>query len=135
MLGDLVRAAYEHYVERIGVEPAPMHADYAALVEQGLVWVAADDAAVLGLVVLLPQRDHLLLDNIAVGPSAQGRGIGRTLLEFADNQARELGYAEVRLYTNEHMTENLAFYPRHGYVETERAIVDGYGRVFLTKHL
>lgn len=47
--------------------------------------------------------------------------------------ARDLGYAEVRLSTNEKMTENLAYYPRHGYVETHRETVDGYGRVFLTK--
>lgn len=134
-LGAIVRAAYEHYVPRIGVEPAPMLADYAVLVEQGRVWVAVDEAEILGLVVLVAEPDHLLLDNIAVAPSAQGRGVGSRLLEFGDARARDLGYAEVRLYTNEKMTENLAYYPRHGYAETHRASVDGYGRVFFTKRV
>ncbi len=33
------------------------------------------------------------------------------------------------------MTENLAFYARRGFVETHRAVVDGYRRVFLCKRL
>jgi hypothetical protein len=33
------------------------------------------------------------------------------------------------------MTENLAYYPRHGYAETHRAEQDGFRRVFFTKHL
>lgn len=38
-----------------------------------------------------------------------------------------------RLYTNEAMTENLAFYQRQGYIETHRGVQDGYHRVFLVK--
>jgi hypothetical protein len=41
----------------------------------------------------------------------------------------------VRLCTNEAMTENLVFYPRHGYRETGRGIQDGYRRVFFSKSL
>jgi hypothetical protein len=37
--------------------------------------------------------------------------------------------------TNAAMTENLAFYPRHGYVETHRASQDGFDRVFFSKRL
>lgn len=43
------------------------------------------------------------------------------------------GLNEVRLYTNAAMTENLTYYPRHGYRETHRATQDGYRRVFFTK--
>ena len=49
--------------------------------------------------------------------------------------ARELGQSEVRLYTNEVMTENLAYYPRRGYVETHRDEVNGFHRVFFVKRL
>jgi hypothetical protein len=31
------------------------------------------------------------------------------------------------------MTENLAYYPRHGYAETHRAEQDGFSRVFFRK--
>jgi GNAT superfamily N-acetyltransferase len=52
---------------------------------------------------------YLLLDNVAVLPAAQGRGIGARLLALADEQARSLGLGEIRLYTNEAITENLAY--------------------------
>ena len=68
-------------------------------------------------------------------PSAQRRGIGARLLELAEDRARQLRLGEIRLYTNEAMTENLAYYARHGYIETHRAEQDGFRRVFLAKAL
>ena len=55
------------------------------------------------------------------------------LLDRAERDAVELGFSEVRLYTNEAMTENLSFYPRHGYRETGRAVQDGFRRVYFSK--
>ncbi len=132
---ELVRAAYSMYVPRIGGEPAPMRDDYAGVARDEEAWLAEEDGRLVGLVVLHANDDHLLLENIAVTPDAQGRGIGRTLLELADRRARELGLPEVRLYTNIAMTENLAYYPRHGYRETHRGTQDGYQRVFFSKRL
>ena len=130
VLREIAVAAYEQYVPLIGRAPAPMTADYAAAVQAGQVWVAAGaDGAALGLVVLIRHPGFLLLENVAVVPAAQGRGIGARLLAFAEEQAK------VRLYTNEAMTANLAYYPRHGYTETHRAQEDGFRRVFFAKRL
>jgi len=79
--------------------------------------------------------DHLLLENVAVHPARQGRGIGRALLDHAETRARELGLSRVRLYTHETMTENLALYRARGYRETARAVEDVYRRVHLAKPL
>ncbi len=134
-LAALAREAYEVYVPRIGRPPAPMTADYAEAVRTGLTWAAVRDGVLVGLLVLVVRPDHLLLENVAVLPSAQGSGVGARLLAFAEEQARELGPEEIRLYTNEAMTENLAYYPRHGYVETHRAEQDGFRRVFFRTRL
>jgi GNAT superfamily N-acetyltransferase len=112
-----------------------MHADYAAAVTAGHIWVAEDDTRLVGLLVLVPQPDHLLLENVAVHWEAQGRGVGRQLLGVAEREARRQHFGEIRLYTNELMTENLAYYPRHGYTETHRAEQDGYRRVFFRKRV
>jgi GNAT superfamily N-acetyltransferase len=61
------------------------------------------------------------------------RSMRTALLALAEEQARGLGLGEIRLYTNEAMTENLAYYPRHGYAETHRAEQDGFNRVFFRK--
>jgi len=129
----LVRAAYARYVERIGREPAPMTADYRAIVERGHGWVASAGPELLGLLVLEPAADHLLLENIAVSPAAQRQGVGAFLLGFADDEARRRRLPEVRLYTNAAMTENRAYYPRHGYHETHRESTDGFDRVYFSK--
>jgi len=132
----IVRAAYGLYVERIGKPPGPMLDDYTALISDGRVSVLEEaDRTMAAIIVLLPEPDHLLLDNIAVRPERQGQGLGRRLIAFAEEQARRLGHSEVRLYTHEKMTENIALYTRLGFVETGRGQQAGYNRVFMAKRL
>ncbi len=131
----IVHAAFDVYVSRIGRQPAPMSADYAAAVVHSRVWVIDADGEIAGVVVNEPHDDHLLLDTVAVAPGAQGHGYGALLLARAEDDARELGLPEVRLLTNQAMTENQVFYPRHGYVETARGRQDGYDRVFYAKRV
>ncbi len=129
----IAAAAYQKYVPRIGRAPAPMTADYAQAVRDGQAWAALEDGQIAGFAIIIAQPGYLLLDNVAVLPAAQGRGIGARLLALAEEQARGLGLREIRLYTNETMTENLAYYPRRGYAETHRADQDGFNRVFFRK--
>ncbi len=131
----LVAAAYGHYVERIGRLPLPMRADHLRAIRQHLVWVATEGEVVVGVLELIDAADHLYVENVAVAPDAQGRGIGRALLAHAEAEARRLGYAEIRLSTNERFGENLAMYARHGYVETGRRPVEGTDVVDLAKRL
>jgi ribosomal protein S18 acetylase RimI-like enzyme len=128
-----VRAAYAEYVERIGREPAPMAADYAALIAAGAVWVVRAEGAIAGVLVLRPQPPSLLLENVAVAPAHRGRGLGRSLIGFAEEHARASGFDAVVLYTNERMTENLGLYPALGYTETGRRVEDGFARVYFRK--
>ena len=134
-LAKIAVAAYQHYVPRIGRPPAPMTADYPAAVRRGQAWVAAAGGELAGFIILIPRPGYLLLDNVAVLPAAQGQGIGARLLALAEDRARALHLPEIRLYTNAAMTENLAYYPRHGYTETNRADQDGFHRVFFRKRL
>jgi ribosomal protein S18 acetylase RimI-like enzyme len=75
----------------------------------------------------------MLLDNVAVAPAAQGSGLGRKMLEFAEAEAVEAGYRSIRLYTNEAMTENIELYTRMGYSETHRVEEKGFRRVYMSK--
>lgn len=130
-----VNAAYARYVPRMGVKPAPMLADYPAEIAAGRVHVLREGDALRGLIVLIAEPDHLFIENVAVDPEAQGRGYGRRLLDFAEAEARRLGLPELRLYTNELMTENLGLYAHLGYVEVGRRLDEGYSRVFMVKRL
>jgi ribosomal protein S18 acetylase RimI-like enzyme len=132
---EIVDQAYRHYIARMGKPPGPMLDDYAARVLEGVVWVLEDGAAIVGIVVLLPMADYLLLDNIAVSPARQGFGLGRRLLEFAEAETLQRGYREIRLYTHQTMVENQRLYASIGYEEMGRHTEAGYDRVFMRKQL
>jgi GNAT superfamily N-acetyltransferase len=129
----VVDAAYAIYVPRIGRRPAPMTADYGALIEAGAVRVLESGGRVAGVLVTHPRDGYLLVENVAVAPDQQGHGLGRALLDDAERQARELGLGELRLYTNQLMVENLDMYPRLGYREMGRNVEHGYARVHFAK--
>ena len=132
----IVERGYGIYVERIGLRPGPMDADYAEQLRRGIVHVIEEeDGAVVGLIVLVEADGRLLIENVAVDPDRQGEGVGRRLLAFAEETARAAGIGTVALYTHEKMTENLALYVRLGYEEDERRVMSGFSRVFMSKQL
>jgi ribosomal protein S18 acetylase RimI-like enzyme len=132
----LVQDAYGHYVARLGKPPGPMLDDYAQRIMDGQLWVLDEAGALAGLVVLENGQDGtLLLHNVAVAPSAQGKGYGWRLVAFAEAEARLRGRSKVRLYTHVLMTENLAFYEWLGFCETSRVSEKGYERVYMAKTL
>ena len=129
----IVQAAYAHYIPRLGRKPAPMEDDHAAQIAAGCTWVAELEAQLVGVLVLVPAHDHLLIENVAVDPARRGQGLGTALLRFAETECRRRRLPELRLYTNQKMVENIAMYARHGYTETGRAAEAGFERVFFSK--
>src|SRR5262249_60983679 len=89
-LAKIAGAAYQHYRPPTGRPPARMTADYTAAVGRGQAWVAAVDGEVAGFIILISRPGYLLLENVAVLPAAQGRGIGARLLALAEDRARAL---------------------------------------------
>jgi ribosomal protein S18 acetylase RimI-like enzyme len=132
---DCVHKAYSKYIERIGHKPAPMLADYIRQIQQNTVWILTEKNDIHGLLVAFPKDDYYFIENVAVHPDFQGRGYGKALMHFAEEQARALHLNELRLYTNVAMTENLVFYPTLGFEEMGRKTEDGYHRVYFRKRL
>lgn len=130
---EIVTAAYDKYLVRMDRPPAPMLRDYAPAVEEGTLWVAGEP--VTGLISLIPEGDSLLIENLAVRPEAQGTGVGRALMDFAELRAGRLELTRLTLYTHVVMTENQAIYAHLGYREVERRTADGYHRVYMEKLL
>lgn len=132
----IAEQAYATYVPRMdGQRPAPMDADYAALVANTEAWVVEVNGEVIGFLILIHEKPGMLLDGVAVLPSRQGLGAGRLLLTLAETRARAAGHDHIRLYTNETMVENQRLYERIGYVETHRTSERGLRRVFYAKAL
>lgn len=130
---ELVRAVYAKYVPRMGRESKPMTADYTVALRDHQVWVARDQESLVAVLEIITEDGAFVLENIAVAEAMQGRGVGARLLGFTESEARRQGYAEVLLYTNEMMAENIALYKSRGYVETHREPVEGTDAVHMRK--
>ena len=131
----IVARAYGRYVAAMGQKPGPMLDDYARRIADGEVFVAEADGVVSGILVLIDADGALLLDNVAVAPEAQGKGVGKALIAFAEAEAARRSYRKIRLYTNVAMTENLTLYPRLGYRETHRVTEKGFDRIYFEKEV
>ena len=130
-----VCSAYRHYILRIGKSPGPMLDDYAEVVKTHLAFVAETEGQVVGVLVLMKRENGILLDNIAVLPEQQRKGLGRQLLRLAESEAREEGFAYLDLYTHECMVENVEWYKKLGYREFHRRTEKGYSRIYMRKSL
>jgi ribosomal protein S18 acetylase RimI-like enzyme len=111
----LTREAYAKWVPLIGREPKPMTADYEAALRNHRIDLLYVGGTLAALIETIPGADHLLIENVAVSPAFQGRGLGRRLVAHAEDLAASEGHAEVRLYTNKKFAENLRLYEKLGY--------------------
>jgi len=111
----LTREAYCKWVPVIGREPKPMTADYAEAVNKHRIDLLYLGSKLAALIEMIPETDHLLIENVAVSPAFQGRGLGRKLMAHAEQVAASLGHAETKLYTNKLFDENVRLYRRLGY--------------------
>ena len=126
----LVRDAFSAETDRLTM--ARVDADYATLVSALGVRVAVTDDAVIGVLVLWPHPDHLLVETVAVLPAAQGAGVATLLLEVAEREALAAGVGELRLSANSAMAQSLT---ARGWVEIRRAAEGGFDRVYLVKRV
>jgi GNAT superfamily N-acetyltransferase len=147
----LVDAAYVGYTALLGRTPMPMLTDFGAAIADHDVWVVVErhagveperdanagtgDEAIVAVIELVLRPADLWIDNVAVDPAWQGRGLGRRLLAFADDEARRLGRSALGLLTNERYLANIAMYERYGYRETHREPHQGTDLVYFRKRL
>lgn len=135
----MVVAAYSHYTERIGKQPAPMTADYDELLTTHDIFVLREhqDSKAIGSIVLLAgdNSDAVQINNLVVDVSAQGKGYGKLLMRHAEDFARQRGRKALELYTNVKMYENIVLYPKLGFEETGRRVEDGFERVYYRKEV
>jgi len=131
----LTREAYAKWVPLIGREPKPMTADYAEAARRHRIDMLYLDGELAGLIETIPEADHVLIENVAVAPAFQGRGLGRHLLAHAEALTASLGHGEIRLYTNKRFAANVAFYLKLGYrLDLEEAFAGGV-MVHMSKRL
>jgi len=132
----LTRAAYAQWIPVIGREPLPMKADYEKAVHEHEIDLlyAGDDLRALIEVFLT--GDHLFIENIAVAPEHQGKGLGHHLLTHAETKAKSAGLGELRLLTNQAFASNVRLYQSVGFrIDRTEPHFGGGTTVYMSKQL
>lgn len=131
----LVCAAYAKWVPIIGREPKPMSADYEQAIQEHDFTLLCIGGEIAGLIETMTRDDHLWIENVAVTPARQGMGLGRRLLEHAEETAEQSGLTKISLLTNADFKANVTLYEKIGYVTTVREPFMGGTTLYMSKSL
>ncbi|TQN56548.1 GNAT family N-acetyltransferase [Agrobacterium tumefaciens] len=104
-----------------------------------IAFVALDGDEIVGCLFCRPEPPACLyVGKLCVSPKAQGKGIGRMLLEQAEALARDLALPALRLETRIELIANHAKFAAWGFVKTAENAHAGYDRttsIEMTKFL
>ena len=131
-LQNCMESAYSSYQDRLsGIVLPPMVTDYSNEIAGYPTWVAEIKEDVVGGLIMTFGKDYAAISNVAVHPQSQGLGLGRGLLDFAQNEAKTRGYSQLRLATHVLLTENISLYEHLGWRVTGKDDV----RVYMEKEI
>ena len=103
---------------------------------RGTFIVAMSDTLPIGCVGLKgTDHDYAEIKRLWVAPAARGLRLGRRLMDAAENAARDLGIALLRLDTNSALAEAGQLYRTTGWREIPRFNDDPYPDLFFEKHI
>lgn len=94
-----------------------------------IAFVAVDEGELLGCLFCRPEPPACLyVGKLCVSPQAQGKGIGKMLLQRSEALARELALPALRLETRIELITNRARFAAWGFVKTAENAHAGYDR-------
>ena len=101
-LHTLLTQAYAYMDQRVN-PPTSMHRlnvdGLKAKADEETLILAKDDERILGCLFAKPEIDHLYVGKLAVANAAQGKGIGKHLLSFAEQVAKQHNLSRLKLFT------------------------------------
>lgn len=128
-LQQCMASAYAGYQARMGNKRLPpMDLDYRGEISENPTWVADYNGNIVGGLTMNFNVNEAVIANIAVHPDFQGQGLGKGFMNFADTQAKQRGYSQLRLATHVLLIENVSLYRHLGWVEYDRDDVRVYMR-------
>jgi ribosomal protein S18 acetylase RimI-like enzyme len=119
------RRSASHAAFKSTMEPADHLERYLRLMrspvyeaERDLVAVT-DDGAVAAFMVWWPDHSGIAqIEPMGTDPAFHRRGVGRALMKYGFSRMREAGMTQVRVITDDHRTDAVAFYSAVGFTQT-----------------
>ena len=123
-------ASFEALVAEIAARYQQQHKP-----ERENAWVAERDGKVLGSVFLVQESEHAAkLRLLYVEPEARGLGVGQRLTDTCIAFARDKGYQELNLWTNDVLIAARRIYQRSGFECIRREAHHSFGHALIGEH-
>ncbi len=108
----LVELRYKILLEPLGLKFLDSHRN----AEAGYLHIGCieglDDKLIGGLMMVPVDNDTIRLMQVAVDSKYQGEGVGREMIKYAEQRAREAGYNKIIMHA---MLSVVHFYEKNGY--------------------
>lgn len=86
--------------------------------EESKLFIYIEKNQILGCINLEQKENELYLGMLTVTPELQGKGIGKKLLQYAENYGRTNKFDRIEMTVITQRTELIDWYIRHGYNKT-----------------
>lgn len=117
--GDSARQGWNHEADILDDERIERDELDALLADPAVTILTADQGALVGCVAVTRKEARLgYLGMLCVLPTLQSAGLGRRLLDAAEDHARALGLAAMEMTVIDSRTSLIAWYERRGYAFT-----------------
>lgn len=129
----LIRTAFA-YMDDVIDPPSSAHrltpASLAEKAQAEICHLAIEDGRTVGCLFLKPEApDCLYVGKLAVLPHLQGKGVGRRLLQAAEEEARRRSLSRLRLETRIELVQNHATFAAWGFARTAEKSHPGFDRI------
>lgn len=105
----------------------PSGEEIASRFKEGPIWVALQNNSIIGTLSGLPMAKTLYLRSMAVLPAKRGSGIGRALLQQAEDFAYANRYERTLLSTTPFLDSAIRLYNRFGYQHVDEGPTQLFG--------
>jgi len=134
----VLRAALKPFARRLGRElEEDAFKELQGAGSESHMLVAVKDSKICGVAICSVEKDTWVIEQVAVNPGDQGRGIGSALLQRIERDASIAGARMLELDTAEIMTDLPRLYHRHGYSAARKGLPkhgrDQFTRVYMQK--
>ncbi|WP_426239308.1 GNAT family N-acetyltransferase [Pararhizobium sp. DWP1-1-3] len=128
----LILASFAFMQPRIDPPSSALLLTLPLLMEKARVekaYTAIENGQLLGCIFCKPEPpDCLYIGKLAVAPDAQGKGVGRLLLQAAEGYAADYGLSCLRLETRIELVENHRIFASWGFLRTAEGCHPGFDR-------
>jgi ribosomal protein S18 acetylase RimI-like enzyme len=112
----------EAFAEYIGILQPPsgalretIQSIQSKIEDKGGAIIAFEDNTAVGATIYYYQENYMYIGRVSVLPTYRGKGIGREMIYYLEQQAINIGYSETRVEVRLSLPNNLRLYEKLAY--------------------